>query len=408
MSLARNLLVTGWLVGSAAGLIACTAPAEGGATRPSDPARSDGSAQAGGGSGGRAAQLGGSGGSGGLAGATSDAAAAPGDGAAAEAEIAVPVEPSPSDGGGSGDGGTGGGAGPAALGPAGYVCPPGPFGDPLPPDARAVTIRSGFREAEGPVWLAARKVLLVSDIDERNLPNGSLFEFTPGSNTWRVLADKVGTNGMAIDTQGGVIAASHDTQMLMHVDPATGARTPVAGADKFEGRPFTETNDVVVRSDGNLYFTDPSFQPGAKGRAGQSTTAYYRLSPAGSLTRIAAVAAPNGIGLSPDGHWLYVVGGFPLRRHALDRDGAAAPEFTVLAQSTSDGMGVDCAGNIYLTTGTGVRVFAPDGKAMGMIAVPSSGFMTNVAFGGEDHRTLYITTRYGVHQVKVNVPGFPN
>jgi gluconolactonase len=185
-------------------------------------------------------------------------------------------------------------------------------------------------------------------------------------------------------------------------------RTLIPGTDSFEGKPFNEPNDIVVRSDGNMYFTDPKLQPGAKGRAGQGATAYYRVSPAGGITRIAAAPQPNGIALSPDGRSLYVAGGFPLRRHEIAADGTVATAFMELNPASSDGMGVDCAGNLYLTTGNGVLVLGADGKAVGRIAVPSSGFMTNVAFGGEDRQTLFVTTRNAVHQLRVNVPGFPN
>jgi gluconolactonase len=295
------------------------------------------------------------------------------------------------------------------LAPAGFTCPPGAsYGRPLPTEARATTLHAGFREAEGPVWVG--KVLFVSDIDERNLGNGSLYRYTPATGQWEVVATKVGTNGLARhpDGAGVIVAACHDTPALFRIDPATGTRTLIAGTDSFEGKPFNEPNDLVVRNDGNIYFTDPKVQPGAKGRAGQGVMGYYRVSPAGAVTRIAVAPQPNGIALSPDGRYLYVAGGFPLRRHEVAADGAVTATFVELAGSGSDGMGVDCAGNLYLTTGNGVLVLGPDGKSIGSIAVPSSGFITNVAFGGDDARTLFITTRNAVHQLRVEVPGFPN
>jgi gluconolactonase len=295
------------------------------------------------------------------------------------------------------------------LAPAGFVCPPGAsYGQPVPAQARATTLRAGFREAEGPVWVGG--VLFVSDIDERNLGNGSLYRYTPATGQWEVVATKVGTNGLARhpDGAGVILAACHDTPALFRIDLATATRTLVAGTDRFEGKPFNEPNDLVVRNDGNVYFTDPKVQPGAKGRAGQGVMGYYRVSPGGALTRIAVAPQPNGIALSPDGRHLYVSGGFPLRRHEVAADGAVAASFVELASSGSDGMGVDCAGNLYLTTGNGVLVLDPDGKSIGSIAVPSSGFITNVAFGGDDARTLFITTRNAVHQLRVEVPGFPN
>src|SRR5205814_3654992 len=98
-----------------------------------------------------------------------------------------------------------------------------------------------------------------------------------------------------------------------------------------------------------------------------------RLSPQGVVTRIAISAQPNGIALSPDGRFLYVAGGHSLRRHAIAADGTVAADFTVLNPSGSDGMGVDCAGNLYLTSGGGVLVLSPDGAPVGKIEVPASG-----------------------------------
>jgi gluconolactonase len=302
-----------------------------------------------------------------------------------------------------------GGAAPGGLGPTGYVCPTGEtYGSPLPANAAAATFRSGFMEAEGPLWLSSQKVLLVSDFNERNLSEGRIWKYTPASGQWEMFANNVGVNGLALDPEGRIVAASHDMQALTRFDPVTAMRTKVPGSDMFEGKPFNEVNDVVVRSDGNMYFTDPMVQPGAKGRPNSGVQAYYRLSPQGQITRIAIAPVPNGIALSPDGRFLYEAGGHPLRRHAVAVDGSVATDFTVLGDAGSDGMVVDCAGNIYLTAGGGVRVLTPSGQTIGMISVPASGFMTNVAFGGDDHKTLFVTTRNAIHQVRLNIPGFPN
>jgi len=213
-----------------------------------------------------------------------------------------------------------------------------------------------------------------------------------------------------MDPQGMLVAASHDLQRLTRFDPVTGARTDVAGGSMYLGRPFNQVNDVVVRSDGNMYFSDPTYQ--LAGRPGQDAMAFYRLSPppASVATRIVVAMNANGVALSPDGRWLYLAttGGPPLQRFAVGDDGSVALTGTTWNFPQSDGMAVDCAGNLYLSDTNQVRVVSPDGQSIGSITGLTSGFVTNSAFGGDDRKTLYITTSVAVYRIGLNVPGFPN
>ena len=183
-------------------------------------------------------------------------------------------------------------------------------------------------------------------------------------------------------------------------------RTTIPRGDMYLGQPFNSVNDVVVRQDGQIYFTDPSYQRGQ--RPGQPVTASYRLPRTGPPIRIAERKQPNGINLSPDGKWLYVAssGGDPLRRHPVAADGTLGPG-TDLIMSGSDGMAVDCAGNLYLTTGGQVHVYSPGGMKRGEITGFSGG-TTNAAFGGEDAKTLLITGGGTIYRIALNVPGLPN
>src|ERR1041384_3046950 len=110
------------------------------------------------------------------------------------------------------------------------------------------------------------------------------------------------------------------------------------------GKPFNEVNDLVMRTDGNIYFSDPAYGAGA---ANQDMPAFYRLSPAGVVTRILAAKDANGVALSPDGAWLYLgtTGGPPVRRFPLAADGSPMGAGTPWVDPASDGMAVDCAGN---------------------------------------------------------------
>lgn len=298
---------------------------------------------------------------------------------------------------------------PAAIGPAvaGNACPANVAGNPLPMNRTATLIRDGFAFLEGPVWIASQKALYFSDFSGTGT-NGRIHKYVPSENRFEVFAMNVGTNGLAVDERGMIVAASHDMQRLTRFDPATGMRAPVPNSDTFLGRPFNSVNDLVVRSDGNIYFTDPTYQQG--GRPGQDMTAFYRLAPDGSVTMVESVPQPNGISLSPDGRTLYVAstGGAPLRRYMVAADGRVGAEGVVVTMSGSDGMAVDCAGNLYLTTAGRVRVFSPAGQALGEITGFSTGGTTNAAFGGEVGNTLFVTAGRGLYRIELNIPGLPN
>jgi gluconolactonase len=137
--------------------------------------------------------------------------------------------------------------------------------------------------------------------------------------------------------------------------------------------------------------------------------AFDRLSPAGVVTRIAMTNNPNGVALSPDGTQLYLTttGGPPMQRYALADDGSIAGTPTTLT-GNSDGIAVDCAGNLYLSDAGQIKVISPTAQPLGSITGLTAGFVTNSAFGGDDRKTLYITTSEAVYQIKLNVPGFPN
>jgi gluconolactonase len=318
------------------------------------------------------------------------------DTAAAEAAIAVEAgaDSSPD-------------APPQGLGPAGGACPGGPYGSPLPAERTATQIHAfPGRTLEGPVWVPSQHALYFSDIGG-TLSNGRIQKYTPADGKITVFADNVGIGGLALDPQGMLVAASHDKQRLTRFDPATAARTDVAGGAMYMGKPFNQVNDVVVRSDGNMYFSDPTYQ--LAGRQGQGVMAFYRLSPLGEVTRITTATNPNGVALSPDGLSLYLAttGGGPLQRFPLAADGSVAGAGTTLTSSNSDGMAVDCAGNLYLTSG-GLKVYSSTGQPLGSIAGLTSGFTTNSAFGGEDRRTLFITNSTALYRIELGVPGFPN
>jgi gluconolactonase len=293
-------------------------------------------------------------------------------------------------------------AAPVALGPAGAACPAGmPWGAPLPADLTVTMVRGGFGVTEGPVWMAAQKALYFSEFEAAN----RIHKYTPADGKFVVFADNVGVNGLTIDDQGMILAASQDMQRVTRFDPVTAMRTQLPGADRYMGKTFNAVNDVIARADGNIYFSDPTFMQG--NRPGQGVTAVYRLWN-GTVTRVATGKQPNALHISLDGRWLYVTssGGEPVRRFALNADGSTGAEGTPIAVA-SESLALDCAGNLYLSSDGKIRVYTAEGMLIGTFANISAG-ITNLAFGDEDGRTLYITARAALYRIRLNVPGLPN
>jgi gluconolactonase len=267
-------------------------------------------------------------------------------------------------------------------------------------------IRAGFRELEGPVWVASQHALYFCEAGQTPAA-GRIHKYTPADGKIVPFLEGIGVGGLAIDVDGKLVAATYDKLRLSRIDPVTGARSDVAGSAAYMGKPFNEVNDVVVRADGNMYFSDPSYGAGA---GNQDAAAFYRLSPAGVVSRIAAAKDANGVALSPDGAWLYLgtTGGPAVQRFALAADGSPTGPGTTWKDPGSDGMAVDCAGNVYFTNAGQVKVVSPNDEPLGAIDGLGTSYVTNAAFGGEDRKTLFITTGAALYQITLEVPGFPN
>jgi len=283
-------------------------------------------------------------------------------------------------------------------------CPAGPFAEsPLPngvaPQPQAVC--GGMTFTEGAVWFAERNTLFFSDFQLNNPAVGRIMSFTPGGQCQEFIAN-AGTNGLVIAPDGNLLGARHSDQTLTLFDLETQQPT-VLVADN-AGLSFNSPNDIVVRSDGNLYFTDPSFLLG--NRASEQPQATYRRDPSGALTVIDTGMNPNGIALSPDESRLYVAhlgGANNVVAFDVGADGAVSNPQPLIVGVGSDGMVVDCAGNLYLTQ-NGVQVFSPEGDSIGTIAAPGA---ANLAFGGPDRQTLFITATNSLLAVELAIPGLP-
>lgn len=276
--------------------------------------------------------------------------------------------------------------------------------DPLGGIGTVEEVATGYGFAEGPQWHEAQGVLLFTDI-----PGSTIYQYAPGGGAPTEYRKPSGeANGLAIDGNGSVIAAQHNTHSI--------TRDGVELVSIFENQRLNSPNDVIVADDGTIYFTDPPYGL-PNGVTAQPFMGVYRLVPPDQLTaehRGAMTERPNGIGLSPDGKTLYVAdtADGKLWAFPVESDGSLG-ERTMLAQTAggADGLAIDRAGNIFVTSNAGIEVFAPDGTRWGAIEVPRK--PTNCAFGDADHKTLYITANGGgnntgtLYKVRLANPGEP-
>ncbi len=293
---------------------------------------------------------------------------------------------------------------------AGY---PGPL--PSGPHTAAL-IRDGFTFLEGPAWDSAGGTLLLSHMQNPGGPQGvqssEILRFRPPA-TFSTLVPDSGSNGLAVTADGSaVLAATHDNRTLSAFRLSDGARTTVAAGPP--GQAFNSPNDLTVAEDGTVYFTDPSFQRGARADEQGGRTRVFRLRDGVVSTVDDTLRMPNGIVLSPDGRTLYVgaFGQNVIVKYAVAADGTLGPRTTFARMPTPDGAAIDCAGNLYWASYQDglVHVFSPAGQEIGRIT--AGPHTTNAAFGDADGRTLYITSSsaggtFGLYRIRLLVPGNP-
>jgi len=251
-------------------------------------------------------------------------------------------------------------------------------------------VSEGYMFSEGPVWIDGQG-LVFSDVRGDTLYHADKSVYRKPSNN---------TNGLALDQQGRLIACESGLKRITRTE-ADGSITVLA--DNFNGKSLNSTNDVAVRSDGSIYFTDP----GATKKTELSTNGVYRIDPkTGDLNELSTTARyPNGIGFSPDEKTLYVADfmGGVIRQYDVADDGSVSNERTFCKVANPDGFALDEHGNLWTADRNGIAVFDSDGKLLENFEVPMK--PTNCSFGGEDGKTLFITARKGVFKVKTTVKG---
>jgi gluconolactonase len=270
---------------------------------------------------------------------------------------------------------------------------------------QAERLATGFVFTEGPLWHPDGFYYFV------DVRASMLYRVTPGRPHEVVREKTGGGNGTTFDLQGRLVLCEGDNRRV--VRQATDGRFEVL-MDRFEGQRLNRPNDVVCRSDGSIYFTDPGLRvPLAEREVPHAGV--YRVAPDGAVGLVADFEYPNGLAFSPDERRLYVANTrWAQYIHVLDLDaegrvlrrGIFADMSSDETDGVPDGMKVDVEGRVYCTGPGGTWVFGPDGARLGIIRTPE--VPANLAFGGPDLRTLFFTARTSVYTLRAKVPGQPH
>ena len=297
------------------------------------------------------------------------------------------------------------------------------------PNAKVEVLKADyFGNAEGPVWVKEGQSghLLLTDVSANAIykwtPDGKLSVFLErtgfnstdtsslqtagyvGSYNGRFYPVSFGTSSVTLDRQGRVLWTAQGDRAVVRLEKDGKTRTVLA--DHYEGKRLNRPNDLAVKADGWVYFTDP--HSNNRGAAQEFPGRVYRVKD-GKVELLVDNITPNGIAFSPDEKYLYI-GGSKLLRYDVQPDGTTKNGKEVNSVGC-DGIKVDLKGNIYCATAgesPGVRIFSPEGKHLGTILTPHDDKVgpTNLAFGDADGKTLYITIKRTLARIRLNTTGF--
>jgi gluconolactonase len=288
------------------------------------------------------------------------------------------------------------------------------FLDLVPRSARPRRLMSGAAWTEGPVWVPEGDYVLFSDI-----PNDRLLRWSESQGGSVALQPAGFMNGHTLDLDGRVICCEHGERRITRLEPDGSV---VALAERYGGRRLNSPNDVVVKSDGTIWFTDPPYgilsdREGHKAESELGDNYVFRFDPVEGELTVATdlVEEPNGLAFSPDERLLYVSDTSAALRSeggnhhivAFDVQGgrylANARVFAEIAPGIPDGFRVDVHGNVFTSAGDGIQVFAPDANLLGKILIPET--VSNCVFGGPDLTRLYITATSSLYAIDLTTQG---
>jgi len=287
----------------------------------------------------------------------------------------------------------------------------------VPKGAKLEKVATGFGFTEGPVWNAQH--LFFSDINAATIneldENGKVTLFL-GRELFTQKDPRIsgvpGTNGLTLDKEGRLTICDQGHRVISRRE-SNGRITVLA--DQFEGKRLNSPNDIIYKSDGSLYFSDPPYgleKEDNDPHKELSVNGVYRLAGGKLSLVLKELPRPNGLAFSPDEKYLYIDNSEPQKKfmkYPVNPDGTLGPGtlfYDVSGASgpgVPDGLKVDTQGNVYGTGPGGVWIFSPEGKHLGTIRVPE--VAANCAWGGTDGRTLYITATSSIYRIQLLIPG---
>lgn len=296
-------------------------------------------------------------------------------------------------------------------------------------------VATGFTWVEGPVWVG--DTLYFAEIPSNSI---RMWSAAKGTSIWLQPSGykgstpygghEPGTNGMTLDTKGRLTVAGHAQRDVLRFESFDSTQPPTVLVDSYQGKRLSSPNDLVYKSDGSIYFTDPPYGLPTQGDHDPlkqlTVNGVYRIpnalahkpgAPAdnsGLQLLISDLPRPNGIAFSPGEKYLYVNNSEPKKiwmRYTVNPDGSIKdPKLLYDAtgdkrEGAPDGMKVDVEGNIYSAGPGGVWIFSPDGKPIATLLIPER--VGNLTFGAADRKTLYIAASSSIYRVQLNIAGLP-
>jgi sugar lactone lactonase YvrE len=278
----------------------------------------------------------------------------------------------------------------------------------VPDGAQIEKLAGGFNFTEGPVWDPAGLLLFTDELVTNAGRIGRILKWTPDGQVTTFREQSHDSNGLTFDRQGRLIACEQGNRRISRTEK-DGAIVSVV--ERYNGKRLNSPNDVVVKSDGSIYFTDPPYGLDSPGELELPYSGVFRVSPDGRVSLLADdFATPNGIAFSPDEKTLYVddssrahIRAFDVRADGTLGNGRVFAELKSRGTGVADGMKVDVEGNVYCTGPGAIEVFDPRGKPLGTIRLPEA--PANVGWGDADGRGLFATARKSLYRIRLNIQG---